>query len=378
MTTLHRAELKAADTLKRHCHHVINTLGATAPPEAFLFRGNAYYALGRPYFALADYNTASRVLVTSGQHQQKCLQAVKLFPKTQVSTYPSVDSHLHIFVNPFFAENCRIAKINDRIGRGVIAEENMPRNTRVMKANEPWLRYPVGDGLCAFCAEPLPERIFSCDNSDCHEEYCSRECRAKALGLYHGSVCHNPEFQSLELDMYAQMQQAEKEGSVTEKNSAAAQLLMLRVISSAMRVRVVPSAMAEVRILSGRLTFSPEVLCGSMLHVYERLASALNVFTILPYEEMVGVLARVTANCFHHEDSVELNLARAMFNHSCDANVAEDSQTGEMVATRDIARGEELTINYYPHLKHLPHAERTTELHKRSFDCQCARCKQQQ
>lgn len=375
---LRGAELKAADSLKRHCHHLINTLGPIAPPEAFLFRGNAYYALGHPYFALADYNTAGRILTISGQHQQKCHQAIKYFPETQVATYPSVDSHLHIFVKPFLAENCEVEHLQGSMGRGIIARDNLLRNTKVMKANEPWLRYPTVDGICAYCAEPLPERTFPCSNAECHEEYCSRDCRAKALGLYHSSVCYNKEFQSLELDMYAQMQQARKDGSVTDRNAAAAQLLMMRVISTAKHMQVVPSAMAEIRILSGKLTFSPEVMCESMLHMYERLALSLNVFTIIPYEEMVGVLARVTANCFHHDDCVELNLARAMFNHSCDANVGEDAHTGEMLTMRDVSRGEELTINYYPHLKHLPYAERTAELQKRNFDCQCARCKRQE
>lgn len=368
------ADLKAAHSLKRHCHHVINTLGATVPPEAFLFRGNAYYALGQPYFALADYNSAGRVLSTSGKHQHQCAQAVRHFPETQVATYPAVDSHLHIFVRPYYSDACEVVHLNESIGRGVVAKENMSRGAKVMAANEPWLRYPTEDGVCAYCAQPLAERTFPCTNTECHEEYCSRDCRAHAMGSYHGSVCYNAEFQSLELDMYAQMRQAEKDGSTTERNAAAAQLLMLRVVAAAMLAQVVPSAMAEVRILSGRLAFSPEVLCDAMLHVYERMARSLSIFTIMPYEEMIGVLARVTANCFHAESSVELNLARAMFNHSCDANVGEDAESAEMVAMRDVPRGEELTINYYPHLKHLAYEERTAELQKRNFSCQCTRC----
>lgn len=369
-----KAAWKGAEQLKRHCHNVINTLGPQTPPEAFLFRGNAYYALGMPYFALADYNTAASVLTLSGEHQRRCMAALEAFPKTQTGIYPSTDSHLHIFVKPMLSKSCVIEKINDDLGRGVRATENLPYGTVVIQPTSPWLLYSTEEGLCACCGAPLPERSFACENKDCHEEYCSRDCRAEALSLYHASVCHNKDFQSIELDVFSQMKDAQKAGSVAEQNAAAAQLLTLRLVAAGLQSQVVPSALGQVRILSGRLTFSPEVLCGSMLHLYERLARALHVATIISYEEFIGNLARVTANCFHRDGGVELNLPRAMLNHSCAANVSEDAQTGAMITTRDVARGEELTINYYPHLKNLAYAERTAELERRGFHCRCAKC----
>ncbi|CCW62603.1 unnamed protein product [Phytomonas sp. EM1] len=373
----HDATVAAARTLKNHCHHVINTMGSASVPEAFLFRANAYYALGQPYFALADYNIAGSVLNLSGHYQAKCLQVVQHFPEVQVGTYPSTDSHLHIFVKPFLSEKCDIKHINSHVGRGIVAKESLPRHGVVMRASDPWLRYPTQERLCSFCAMPLPERLFACENPQCHEEYCSRDCRTRAKALYHSHVCENEGFQSLELDLFSQMQQAPSQGgTMTDRNAAAAQLLMLRVLAVAAKRRIVPSVQAEVRILSGRLTFSPQILCESMLHVYERLVRAMHVATVISYEEMLGTLARVSANCFHMPNAVELHLPRSMFNHSCEANVAEDAQTGDMVTLHEVTAGEELCINYYPHLKELPYDKRVVELQRRGFDCKCARCQQ--
>ncbi|KPA79256.1 hypothetical protein ABB37_05733 [Leptomonas pyrrhocoris] len=369
-----KAAWRGAEQLKRHCHTVINTLGPQTPPEAFLYRGNAYYALGMPYFALADYNTAASVLTLSGDHQRRCMKAVDQFPTTQTGVYPALDSHLHIFVKPMLSKSCVVEHINDAVGRGVRAAENLPRNTTVVQPTSPWMLYPTEEGLCACCGTALPERSFACENKDCHEEYCSRECRAEASSLYHAAVCHNKDFQSIELDVFSQLKDAQMAGRVAEQNAAAAQLLTLRLVAAGLQMQVVPSALGQVRILSGRLTFSPAVLCGSMLHLYERLARALHVTTIVSYEEFIGDLARVTANCFHRDGGVELNLPRAMLNHSCAANVSEDARTGALIATRDVARGEELTITYYPHLMHLPYAARTAELEKRGFHCMCAKC----
>ncbi|KAG5478308.1 hypothetical protein CUR178_05023 [Leishmania enriettii] len=373
-----KAAWHGAAELKRYCSHVINTLGPQTPPEAFLYRGNAYYALGQPYFALADYNTAASVLKLSGEHQRRCREALASFPATQTGVYPSTDSHLHIFVKPMLSKSCAIEIVNEYVGRGVRATECMPRNSVVVQPANPWLLYPTKEGLCSYCGVSLPERRFACANDACHEEYCSRDCRQEAMAHYHAAVCHNKDYQSIELDVFGQMKEAEKGGAVAERNAASAQLLMLRVLSAGMQKHVVPSAMGQVRILSGRLTFSPQMLSSSMLHLYERLARALHITTIVPYEEMVGILARVTANCFHRGGTVGLNLPRSMLNHSCAANVAEDGQTGAMITTRDVARGEELVINYYPHLKDLPYAERTTELERRDFRCMCTKCQRRE
>ncbi|EAN97481.1 hypothetical protein, conserved [Trypanosoma cruzi] len=363
-----------AVALKRHCHNVIDALGSRTPPEAFLFRGNAYFALGQPFFAIADYNTAAQVLQLSGRHQKQCYEALDCFPEYQVGTYPADNSHLHLYVQPYMNERCEVTQVDGVVGRGVVAKENLLRGCVVVRGAAPWIRYPMDDGLCAFCARPLPERFFTCINPNCHEEYCSRDCRTMALSLYHSRSCCNEGLQALELDMYTQMKAS---GTSTERNAAAAQLLMLRVLAVSVQQQVIPSALSELRILSGRLLFSPRVLAHSFLEIYERFTRFCHTATSISYEEMIGVLARVTANCFHRDTCVELNLSRSMLNHSCVANAAEELHSGEIKTTRDVARGEELTINYYPQLKHLSFEERSKELERRGFECHCSQCRRE-
>lgn len=91
---------------------MLQTLGPATPPEVFLYRGNAYYALGYPYLALADYENASKFLsMSSTRHQEKCWAAAKKFPAKQRALYPGSSSHLHICVNPFLDSKCAVRMI---------------------------------------------------------------------------------------------------------------------------------------------------------------------------------------------------------------------------------------------------------------------------
>ncbi|EPY28616.1 hypothetical protein STCU_04964, partial [Strigomonas culicis] len=288
---------KAADALKRHCHHMINTLGPAAPPEAFLFRANAYYALGRPYLALADYNTAALVLHLSGSHQVRCHRAIERFPARQVATYPGTDSHLHIFVRPRLGPAVAlVAAVDAACGRGLVAEADLPAGATVLRQDVPWLQYATLDESCACCGAALPERAFACVNPECHEEYCSRDCRTAAMALYHAAVCTNSAFQGIELDLYTQMRTAAHEGAARAQRRLAQELLMVRLMAVAVQAQVVPSAMPQLRFLSGRIAYAPAELSGATLHLYERLAQALRVHTMVSYEEMLGILARVRTN----------------------------------------------------------------------------------
>ncbi|EPY38549.1 SET and MYND domain-containing protein [Angomonas deanei] len=271
-------------------------------------------------------------------------------------------------------EGVALQHVNDAVGRGIVAQKALQGGSTVIKPCEPWLKYPILDNSCSNCGCPLPDRSFPCNNENCHEEYCSRDCRTMALGLYHRHVCYNEAFQNIELDVYAQLHAAQKDGDVSVRNATAAQLLALRVISAALIVQTVPSVLPQMRILSGKLSFNPKTLGGSMLHLYERLSRALQIQTIISYEEFLGVLARITANCFQREDSIELHHARSMMNHSCRANAAEDGMTGAIVTKQPVEEGGEVCINYYPQLKDLPYAERTVELRRRGFVCQCTQC----
>jgi len=394
-TTTRRTVVKAAwagaEELKSQCHRVIQTLGPAAPPEVFLFRGNAYYAAGFPYLALADYENASRFLTSLSpeRHQDKCWAAVKHFPPQQRALYAGECSHLHICVNPLFHHQCRVfvngkpasekdvvlLSTSSEVGsdstrscsvapqalpmaRGVFATSDIPAGSPILSSRGstvPWLRYPLaaaeGEGSsssCSRCGKPLQQRVFACANERCHEEYCSRDCRQLALQEYHAGVCTNEAFQALEMSVIDQLREAE---DIPTYRSMASRLLTLRVLAAALLAQSSPTALPQLRILSSLFEFSPAALCGEQLEHYQQASAALRIITSVSYEEYLGVLSRVHQNAFWHyptlaasstaegeaealtdccgnAHAIDLHLPYAMMNHSCEPSVVPQSHNG--------------------------------------------------
>lgn len=445
-----------ARKLKDHCHDITQTLGSGTPPEVFLFRGNAYYALGYPYLALADYENASRFLsISANRHQEKCWEAARRFPCKQQAVFPGSNSHLHICVNPFLESRCKVEQLGDPAllpvpsncssssysffrsekdglfalqdlsltSRRVVAVENIPSPlTPVLKApsfaashshhSGPWLQYPLFDRCCARCCRPLDHvptekgssssRSFPCRNSSCHEEYCSRDCRELALQEYHSAVCDNAAAQAIEMSLYNEMQATP---DALRHRQLSVALLTLRVMSASLATRASPTAIPQMRILSGKLRWSPIELCGWWREHYQQVADALRIVTTVSYEEYLGVYARVWCNAHWEESSDEggkssgaspdtdpecvdyrsivLRLPYAMFNHSCRPNVVEQvTPTGHrlpiLVTSHPVLKGEELTRSYFPQSwLELPFAARQKAMKAFDFDCSCARCKEE-
>ena len=383
--------MESAHRLKLHCIRMMYTMGSAVPPETFLFRANAYMHLQMPYFAMADYNSASKILKLSGRHDVECRGAVDALPLVLSGTYPAIDTHLTMLVNPYLGPNVRVdtallldssQKQSSTKGRGIFAARDLDAGEVVLAPHGPWLLYPLYDGGCSYCGKPLGTRVFQCKNERCHEEYCSRPCRHTAASVYHQKVCENQMFQSVELDLYAQYKALT--GSRSSQNGVAAQLLATRIIAAALQQQLIPSAMPEVRSLVGRISFSPKEVSGPILDVYERLAHGCGFLTSISFEEYFSLLARISANSFHENNNcIAHYVPRAMLNHSCDANVvASDSTLGEddgvgFITSRKVSRGAELCINYYPHLKHLGVKERWKEIRNISFECSCPRCEEE-
>lgn len=503
MRSAYEAAWAGAETLKRHCHHVIQTLGPGTPPEVFLYRGNAYYALGFPYFALADYENASRFLsFSSSCHQGKCWKALKHFPAQQEVLYLGTSSHVHLCVTPFLDAKAAVQTFfppyHAERSKIPLAALDRPRNTMggsgaacgvpskdtssavrttapskedfyalecpslmcrkvmavelfgmaglpVMKVipssvvgtphaassdmGGPWLQYPLYDKHCSRCGVPLynekeeeeaysscgggcrihgeddsvsprtcsvdqspsttrhpstppithsttvssranargrERRTFPCTNPKCFEEYCSRDCRQLALQEYHSHVCTNEAAQGIEMDLFTRMQQTNE---VVEHRELATLLLTLRILYASLSAQSSPTALPQIRILSGRATFTPSFLSGSMRESFHRIADALRVLTTISYEEFIGIYSRAWCNAHWVEEeehgktppqassqspssplstlvssgpstalaekhdplsygsasyrSIQLHLPYAMFNHSCDPNVTE-------------------------------------------------------
>jgi hypothetical protein len=364
--------LSDAMRLKQHCTITL-TKYRDAPAEVYLNRGIAYMQLGQPYFALADFVMAAERQTLPPTYKQEALDAVAALPENIVATYPASNRHLDMLVTSFLGPKFAVDEAVPGCGRGIVAKADAPAGAVVVAASAPYAVVTLKPDQCACCAQRIV-RTFHCEHDDCHEEYCSRECRSHAMAHYHAKVCRNKEFQSLELELYAKLIAAT---DASEKALCALHLLLMRVMALAVHESSVPSAMRELRTLTGRATVAPKQLIGDTMDFYKRLTVITSTIASVNLEEIVGCLARLTANCINDGDRVALHVPRSMLNHACRPNVAL-GPGGAIVATAHIAKGEQACISYYPHLGKLPYAQRRAELLRRNFDCNCATCASKQ
>lgn len=350
--------------LKFHAWRMINQQGGATPPEAFVFRGNAYMALGQPYFALADFRIAADIMQLSGMHEKRATEAITQMANDSVDcVYCSSSGDLGNLVEPHLGPHVGLKDFGEKIGRGIVAKGPLLVGDVVIKATKSWCTYPLLNRRCSNCAAQLPARYLTCANEMCHEEYCSRECRKEASLMYHSGVCRNQEFQAVELDTFTALRNAM---TTSEHNELAARLLALRIIAHSVTQRVTPMSHIELKALSGRLHFTPGALGGDLLLHFDKLVRVCGIRTAVSFEEYVGILARITANAFQTEDSISLHIPRSMLNHSNNANVAENERK-QLVTTRPVEQGEQLTINYFPHLKHLDKEQLRVEMQRRGM-----------
>ena len=203
-----------------------------------------------------------------------------------------------------------------------------------MKPNSPWICYPIQPNSCSQCGKQLSARCIPCRNAECHEEYCSRECREKAVASYHSALCGNKAFQGIELEFFSRMR---KSADPSERNRLLGLLLCFRIFGIACDKKCVPAALPQIQTLTGRLTIEPRNV-ETLFSAYDRVTKALSVRTSVCFEEFVSVIARIQANCFADATAIRYNVPRSLFNHSCSPNVAEHD--GAMVATSSINENE--------------------------------------
>lgn len=366
----HRSSLpNEAMKVKQHCTIALSKY-ANVPPDVFVHRAYAYLALNQPYFAMADFGAASQFLNLGDEPMNICQQQLQQLPAEMVATFKASHRHLSHVINQYLSEKVQVETINDNVGRGLVAKTVIAAGETIVKRTQPWLAYPLLEERCSHCCAPFGIRRFACQNNDCHEEYCSRDCRQFALEKYHREVCTNRAFQGLELEVYAKMKNA---ASPSARNEVAIHLLLLRVIAASCAHRVIPSALPELQSLAGRITFTPKVVATELLDFHRRLTSVTHTVTTISYEEMFCALAKIAANVFQDDDKIYVNLPCSMMNHSCSPNAAGTG--GDTIAVQTIHPGEEICISYFPHLSKIADkGQRKLELERRSFDCWCKVC----
>lgn len=87
-----------------------------------------------------------------------------------------------------------------------------------------------------------------------------------------------------------------------------------------------------------------------------------------------SLLLKLTSNTFSVPEGKKLYYITSFFNHSCNANsviVPREDGSHEIKATRSIAVGEQITIDYLGH----DMTDRKSKLKERyNFDCECGHC----
>jgi hypothetical protein len=368
IATLSPEDFALARKVKHHCSIALNKY-KSGHAQLFLQRGRAYLELGQPYFALGDFREAGENLNVGAEFEMLVADALReIGHDEQVMFFESADNHLGLLVNPNLGRGVEMRTIPNK-GRGVFASQGLMAGEAAVKRCQAWLSYPLSEGFCSACGGAFGVRRFPCKNPDCHEEYCSRECRVGATQTYHSGVCANKNFQNMELELYAKLKSAQGRN---EYNTVAVFLLLMRVLSAAITNRIVPSSLPQMRTLSGRLVYNPVTLSTTTLDLYRRLVRATTTQTSVSYEEFICCLAKLTGNIFQDDSTIYCHVTRSMLNHSCDPNVVDTG--GELVATRTIAPNEEVCASYYPALNDKPYDTRTQELKARGFSCLCNKC----
>lgn len=339
----------------------------TVSPDVFVYRAAAYLELNQPYFAASDLIAAHGRTTVPQAYEKRVADQLEAMPEEATGYFASSDEHLDRLVEPRLGAGV-VHKTAGAKGRGFFASETLKPGSVVLKSTPAWLACPLKEEHCSNCGGKITGRLVPCRNSDCHEEYCSRDCR-HAAAKYHNAVCTNTKFQALELEVYSKLSTA---SSTSERNTAALHLMLLRIIAYALTNHMIPSVVPELRSLSGRLDFSPRVLADETLAFYKRVAEITKTHTSMSFEDFCCAMSKITANAFHDTTFIQMHVQRSMLNHSCDPNCM--AVGNEIVTTRTAKPGEELCISYYPQLNDLPKDERKAELLRRGLECQCALC----
>ena len=112
-----------AKLLKTRVNHALALLDASMHPQLYLFRGNAYMALGQPYFALSDYSLAESLQELSGRHMAACREALEKLRSDVCGQFPACDTHLPLLVEPILGENFAIKEAAHGKGRGIFGHK---------------------------------------------------------------------------------------------------------------------------------------------------------------------------------------------------------------------------------------------------------------
>eukprot|EP00760_Papus_ankaliazontas_P016982 PhM_4_TR16985/c0_g1_i1/m.41090/K11426/SMYD; SET and MYND domain-containing protein len=366
------ANAQAAQCLVREVTDVLAThTDVVDVRKLLLYRARAYLALGCPHLALADCITLADTTDTpdvlrlddTADLSRACFREMHR-DKDAIVRHVAAPTAEPI-TDGLVLDAVRVATTGYG-GRGLEAVKALEEGAVVVERRDPIVTYPTKAGTCSHCLREVPlSRTLPCRNVECHEEYCSKQCREDASAKHHSKVCKLNGYRTLELELYSSS--VADFGPGVEHQSQS--------ILAAMRWWVMegPNAGASFH---GSIPLNPDAVVTGVSVWYQRLMRAVHPEepNKVQLSTFLDVIARVASNAFTGPRGIEVHGARSLLNHSCSPNCMVTPK-GDVVTTRPVAAGEECTIHYYPHLSSLEPLDRYQEIQKRGFKCGCVVCR---
>jgi hypothetical protein len=286
-------------------------------------------------------------------------------------------------------------KVVPRKGVGVFAKKRIKRGT-VFFTETPELCVWLDDTRCYHCVRKLgkPSETAGCGEG-CPKQYCSLECRQRAMELYHAPLCHH----------HAILEELESTAARGSTGSSRAPLLAWKMLGIALQQRkpgqkYLSVAPADVypychlaRITDTAAGHETEGDLTTNAAFYMRIWYTIHRCADISGDPLLGMKWLLDFNSVFVANGISLAseaaspdimkrgqaimLPGTMFNHSCAPNAiytAPSNNKIEFAATEAIEAGEEITISYC--FSDAPVEDRQQVLNGTyRFICDCKKCK---
>lgn len=291
--------------------------------------------------------------------------------------------------------------INNNRQLGVFADEDIPKGTVIWNEEVFLLSHLYTIPRCHHCARrvrgenyenPKAPQNYKCENKNCNEIFCSRNCYKLANSQYHVPLC-GKNLQSI-LSLIRQ----DKSG-----NNDKYPLMLLKLFAMA---KVQKTSPLNISILKYLIQFYPAKLPSpSIINATSTLPAiffdyyleTLNLLDVSPYDIKYDFWIYVTlfnilrVNSFGSPGYLCFYRFMALVNHSCLFNVTPLHATSNdedrndcndevseknmvIIASRDIRRGEQLLSTYCdPNMNKVQRGMVLIPTH--GFECDCEKCR---
>ncbi len=260
----------------------------------------------------------------------------------------------------------------------MFAKCDIPKGQRIILDKSIFCDYNIpGGNYRGACCESLVGKGIPV--GCCQTQFCSDDCKSKALSNYHKSIC-SKDFAWL----YDECKDVDFQNDTIP-------LVMLKILATAVQQGVKPLSLPCVATLTAG--YQNDALSFFRLHhnvitpikILQTLG--VDVFANTRYDSWViqTLFLRIENNMQGHtfgkRTSIGINPLFSMFNHDCDPS-AKWGPKNELVeaggpiivsALRDIQSNEEIKVSYVE--RHLPEKQRRLKLSLQlGMNCKCDRC----